>query len=138
MSFGVDLDSSSSVLDGNSTLTQFLDWPAHEHDVLYVVAGNESGPAGPVPTNEFNGITVAYSEKELDGIFRRVSASNNPNQDAVGPRTSIDIVAPGDRLGLTGPNETFPTFPDNTGTSFAAPHVTGQWHCCNNMRRPEE
>src|SRR4051812_14804521 len=41
MSFAIEL--TSGVSDGNSYLTQFVDWSARQHDVLYVAAwGNES------------------------------------------------------------------------------------------------
>jgi subtilisin family serine protease len=43
--------------------------------------------------------------------------------DALGERTSTDILAPGDLVDLADPNGAQP-FPQ-TGTSFAAPHVTG-------------
>ena len=35
---------------------------ARVHDALYVVAGNEGG-VNPVPTDEFNGVTVGYTER---------------------------------------------------------------------------
>lgn len=125
MSFGEDLDSGMT-LNGNSLLTLFVDWSATQHDVLYVVAGNEqSSPAGPVPTDDYNGLTVAASTKNADGVFRNVAVLNDFSEDAVGDRTSTDILAPGVQLDLTGPNGTFPAPPDNSGTSFAAPHVTG-------------
>ncbi len=125
MSIAVPLDASSSTLDGNSTLTQFIDWSATQDEVLYVVAGNEFGKPDSVPTDEFNGLTVAMSRRESDGVFRGVSTANDFNRDAVGPRFSIDILAPGQNLDLAGPNHTFAMQPNNSGTSFAAPHVTG-------------
>lgn len=129
LSFGLPLES-GMVLDGFSHLTQFLDWSASafQHDVLYVVAGNElSAPgSGPVPTDNYNGMTVAASGKIDDvGKFRRVASFNVFTMDAVGTRTSTDILAPGLVLDLTGVNGTFPEPPLNSGTSFAAPHVTG-------------
>jgi len=119
MSFGVPLEVAS--LNGNSLLTAFIDWSASQHDVLYVVAGNEGGNI-PVPTDEFNGMTVAASRKNAtDGVFRQVALTNDGSMDAAGNRTSIDILAPGVPIDLIGPNGNAVT---DSGTSFAAPHVT--------------
>jgi hypothetical protein len=53
MSFGLAFDSSSTTLDGSSTLTQFVDWSARVHDIVYVIAGSEhlypTPPGGFVP-----------------------------------------------------------------------------------------
>jgi hypothetical protein len=93
MSFGVELASSTSVYDGSSTLTQFIDWSANsnQHDVLYVVAGWELTVGdGTVPSDEFNGMTVAMSGKHPDdGVFREVSTSTSMirTQSALGLRS---------------------------------------------------
>jgi hypothetical protein len=129
MSFLVPLDP-GEMLDGNSTLTQFIDWSSSQHDRLYVVAGSEGGTDN-VPTDEFNGLTVAASKKEADGSFRKVAAFNdfNPDDDLdpepIGPRTATDLIAPGENLDLAGPNGELATGQDRFGTSYAAPHVTG-------------
>lgn len=125
MSFGIDLEGGFQ-LDGNSTLTQFVDWSTARHEVLYVVAGNEGGKP-PVPTDNFNGITVASSRKEDDGVFRGVEGGNQYGDevDAVGERTSTHILAPGLLIDVAGANGTQPPRGESTGTSFAAPHVTG-------------
>ena len=109
-----------AVLDGNSLLTQFVDWSANEHETLYVVAGNEGSGGIPVPTDNFNGLTVAFSRKN-DGVFRKVDSFNLFTEDAVGARTSTDILAPGRNIEVAslGGSEV-----GATGTSFAAPHVT--------------
>jgi hypothetical protein len=49
--------------DGNTVLTQFVDWSAHEHDVLYVLIGTQTSTTNPVPTDNFNGITVGASSQ---------------------------------------------------------------------------
>ena len=123
MSFGVP--EVGFQLDGTSTLTSFVDWSSQSQEVLYVVAGNDLDTLGPVPTDNFNGITVAASLKGDDGVFRRVSGINafDDNVDAVGIRTSTHILAPGFQIDVAGPNGSQPA-PRN-GTSFAAPHVTG-------------
>ena len=125
MSFGLPND--TQILDGSNTLTAFVDWSTVSHEVLYVVAGTEVGPIGPVPTDNFNGITVAASatSDDGDGVFRKVAVNNVYNEavDAFGPRTSTLILAPGYLVDVTGPNHVQPV--QQIGTSFAAPHVTG-------------
>jgi hypothetical protein len=111
--------------DGNSLITQFVDWSSHEHDVLYVLAGTELGPPATfvLPTDNFNGITVAASRQVGGaGSYDSVSLVNTFSSDAAGDRTSISLLAPGDPVDVTGRNSQ--TLVDS-GTSFAAPHVTG-------------
>ncbi|MGK7883405.1 MAG: S8 family serine peptidase [Crocosphaera sp.] len=119
MSFGNPLVGGNT-LNGNSLLTQFVDWSAQQHDTLYVVAGNEGGGI-PVPTDNYNGVDVAYSQI-LGNVFRQLNPGNTFNEDAEGARRSIDLVAPGTDIIM-------PTlgggFASSSGTSFAAPHVTG-------------
>jgi subtilisin family serine protease len=127
MSFGLELDSGFQ-FDGNSLLTQFVDWSAGFHNMLYVVSGNETGKPYGAPTDNFNGITVAASAKAADdGFYRRVSAANNYDEagDAFGDRTSTDILAPGQSIHVAGANGVIPPITESVGSSFAAPHVTG-------------
>jgi hypothetical protein len=107
-------------LDGNSLLTAGFDWSASRYNVLNVKAGNE-GTMVPVATDNFNGITVAASKK-ADNVYLQVSFLNTFNEDAVGERTSIDILAPGEDVELASLGNTHRI---GLGTSFAAPHVTG-------------
>jgi hypothetical protein len=98
-SFGVTLFPDS--LDGNALITQFVDWSASRHDVLYVVAGVEDSTIDlSLPTDNFNGITVAALTKESDGMYRRVGDFNiiDEEHDAVGFRTSTSLLAPGDEV----------------------------------------
>ncbi len=121
MSYGLSLD--SDTLDGSPLLTRFVDWSARVHDVLYVVSGNEDPGGRPIPTDEFNGMTVAYSEKDAGGEFNRLDAGNQFTEDAVGPRRSIDLAAPGTDILM--PELGGGAYALASGTSFAAPHVTG-------------
>jgi hypothetical protein len=111
-----------AVLDGNSLLTLGMDWMSRHYDVLQIVAGNEDPGVVVVPTDDFNGLTVAYTQK-ANGTYSRVGIFNDFDPDASGPRTSTDLVAPGDDLELASFNgaETM----DLPATSWAAPHVTG-------------
>jgi len=108
-------------LDGNSLLTQGVDWSSRVHDALYVVSGNEGSGGIPVPTDEYNGVTVAFSKK-VGGSYLQVDSGNFLGEDAHGPRRSIDLVAPGADVTMPALGGTFAAA---SGTSFAAPHVTG-------------
>ena len=121
LSFGRALKQGAK-LDGSSLETLGLDWSAGKFDTLYVVAGNEGSGGFPLPTDEFNGLTVAYTKKASDGIFKELDADNYLLEDAEGARRSVDIVAPGRNIKMPALGAGDIT---NSGTSFAAPHVTG-------------
>lgn len=119
-------------LDGNALLTQCVDWSARVHDVLYVIAGNQGSGGIPIPTDQYNGITTAYTAKRQDkykkvdfanlsalpvGVGRRLVA----REIDAGTRRAVSLVAPGnniDTYDLSGQVNQV------SGTSFAAPHVT--------------
>ncbi|NEQ99346.1 MAG: S8 family serine peptidase [Cyanothece sp. SIO2G6] len=119
-------------LDGNALLTLCIDWSSTTHDILYVIAGNQGAGGIPIPTDHFNGLTVTNST-QVDGQFTKVDYSSlssepeliiggNPELETnVGSRRSINIVAPGTRLRMFNPDGRVIR---QTGTSFAAPHVT--------------
>lgn len=119
-------------LDGNALLTRCVDWSARVHDVLYVIAGNQGGGGIPIPTDNYNGINVAYATQR-NGRFSKVDFANLSAQPTgigrrliarelnVGTRRSINLVAPGDKITLVNlRGRTIRA----SGTSFAAPHVT--------------
>ena len=118
-------------LDGNALLTQCIDWSARVHKLLYVIAGNQGRGGIPIPTDNFNGINVAYSTR-VDGKFMRVDSANlgseptfnSPNSSRPeaneGSRRSINLVAPGSEIEMFQPNGARTV---SSGTSFAAPHV---------------
>ena len=111
--------------NGNSTLSLFIDWSARVHDVLYVASGKQKVEIAAVPADNFNGITVAFSKKNSNGVYSDVDPSNvliTHPPGASSNRTFIDIVAPGeDILEADRGNSTS----IKSGTSTAAPHVTG-------------
>ncbi|MGC8713126.1 MAG: S8 family serine peptidase [Leptodesmis sp.] len=117
-------------LDGNALLTQCVDWSSRVHNVLYVVAGNQGRGGISIPTDNYNGINVAFTTRIQD-VFARVDFANLGDpafgaveglESNVGPRRSIGLVAPGNEVSLVNPNGSVTT---SSGTSFAAPHVTG-------------
>ncbi|MEM1367893.1 MAG: S8 family serine peptidase [Cyanobacteria bacterium P01_H01_bin.15] len=136
LSFGESLERDPrehASLDGNALLTQCLDWSAQHHNVLYVVAGNQGQGGIPIPTDQFNGITTAYTAKrqrqftKVDfanlsakpmGVGRRL-IRREVNQ---GGRRGISLLAPGHKISVRKLNGQVAQV---SGTSFAAPHVTG-------------
>lgn len=111
--------------DGNSYFTQFVDWSAQRHDVLYVVAWGNADELELVrkPADNFNGITVASSEQVgEDGPYRRFSMSTNFFEDDPSDAQRIDILAPGTNVPVTGWDENLSFV---GGSSFAAPTVVG-------------
>lgn len=134
-SFGETLERDPRVnarLDGNALLTQCIDWSSRFHNVLYAIAGNQGKGGIPIPTDNYNGINVAFSSRR-DGIFTKVDVSNlsdikvglagrlNGKEVNLGIRRAIGLVAPGSNISLLNPNGKVTKV---TGTSFAAPHVT--------------
>lgn len=121
------------VLDGNALLTQCIDWSSRVHGALYVIAGNQGRGGIPIPTDNFNGINVAYSRRE-NGRFTRLDYANLGSEPTVqsrrspspetneGPRRSINLVAPGSDIEMIDPNGQVRM---SSGTSFASPHVVG-------------
>lgn len=119
-------------LDGNALLTQCIDWSARVHDVVYVVAGNQGKGGIPIPTDNFNGMTIAFT-KRVNGIFAKVDFANIGDatqrllkrndgvETNLGGRRGISLSAPGSKIPVAN-LEGKPTIA--IGTSFAAPHVT--------------
>jgi len=136
-SFGETLERDSrpqAILDGNALLTQCVDWSARVHNVLYVIAGNQGKGGIPIPTDNFNGVNVAFTTRR-QGIFDKVETSNLAGAPGIvgtklvgretdlGGRQAISLVAPGSNLKLINLDGT--TTPPISGTSFAAPQVVG-------------
>ncbi len=136
LSFGEPLERDprpNAKLDGNALLTQCLDWSARVHNVVYVVAGNQGKGGIAIPTDNYNGINVAYTNLR-QGIYRKLDFANlseapigtakniEDREVNINHRRSIGLVAPGGNLRLY--NLAGKAIAAN-GTSFAAPHVTG-------------
>jgi len=134
-SFGESLERDArpeASLDGNALLTLCVDWSARVHDVLYAIAGNQGQGGIPIPTDNYNGVTLAYTTRRGDefakidfanlsaapvGIGRRLIA----REINVGARRAVSLVAPGSQIELV-------TLDGRTirasGSSFATPHLT--------------
>jgi subtilisin family serine protease len=122
VNFSFGQDRGSTPLEGNSLLTLFQDWSAHTKDALYVDAGSETGHTDSVPTDNFNGMTIGMTAKASDGVYRLVDPSNVITPQDLGGRTYVSLLAPGRDVQVRGPAGSNST---QSGTSFAAPHVTG-------------
>jgi len=134
MSFGHPIEEFVERLDGKSHLTQFVDWSARIEDILYVAAWNNGDDfQSQSPSDNFNGMTIASAEMltpQTSSVYGKFSSSINAPvnslHDADGPRTSIDLIAPGDEIRLleTGEqgNQNEVT---RAGSSYTVPHVTG-------------
>jgi hypothetical protein len=119
-------------LDGNSLLTQCIDWSARVHDTLYVIAGNQGSGGIPIPTDNYNGINTAYSTQR-NGFFTKVDFANiSAVPEGVGRtfiareinlhgRRSIGLIAPGSKINVY---DLYGSQLEVSGTSFAAPHIT--------------
>lgn len=134
-SFGESLqrdERENAILDGNALLTQCIDWSARVHNVLYAVAGNQGKGGIPIPTDQYNGITTAYSMAR-QGQFNKVDFANLSTlpegsgsrlikrEINDGQRRAIALIAPGSKIGVY---DLAGQVKEVSGTSFAAPHIT--------------
>lgn len=121
-----------AVLDGNALLTLCIDWSANAHNVLYVIAGNQGYGGISIPTDQFNGMTIA-SSRPVEGVYNRMDMSSLGGafdgafsgltglETNTGGRRLISLLAPGRDVSLvSAAGRVY----ESTGTSFAAPHVT--------------
>ena len=135
-SFGESLERDErdpALLDGKSLLTSCIDWSAKQHNSLYIVAGNQGTGGIPIPTDNFNGITTAYTTKR-GGEFKKVDFANLSalpvgigrsfikKEINFGRRRAISLLAPGGQISLYNQKGKIEQV---SGTSFAAPHITG-------------
>ncbi len=111
--------------DPNNPLTTLVDWSVAKHNVLYVVArGNQDRAEYNYPSNSYYGISVGSTEQVRDvaNQYRKVANTSNNFTRGKANRILTHIVAPGKHLRVAeqgGGTEW------GSGSSFAAPHVTG-------------
>lgn len=121
------------LLDGNALLTQCIDWSTRVHNVVYAIAGNQGKGGISIPTDNYNGVNVAFSSLR-GGMFQKLDVSNLAmisegfgrrlvgKEFNLGGRNGIGIVAPGNNIPVIKANGRRGKV---TGTSFATPQVTG-------------
>jgi Subtilase family len=134
-SFGETLQEdprANAMLDGKALLTLCVDWSSRVHNVLYVIAGNQGLGGIPIPTDNYNGVNVAFTTL-YNGVFSKIDLANlgtnftgifsrlSGFESNVDNRRLITLAAPGSNLEImTMDGQVTQT----SGTSFAAPHVT--------------
>jgi len=119
-------------LDGKALLTLCVDWSSRVHDVLYVIAGNQGMGGIPIPTDNYNGVNVAFTTL-YNGVFSKIDLANLGTnftgvfsrltgfESNVDNRRLITLAAPGSNLEIMTMDG---RVTQTSGTSFAAPHVT--------------
>ena len=135
-SFGESLERDErdeALLDGKALLTSCVDWSAKQHDTLYIIAGNQGKGGIPIPTDNFNGITTAYTTKR-EGEYKKVDFANLSalpigigrsfikKEINFGRRRAVSLLAPGGQISVYNQKGKIEQV---SGTSFAAPHITG-------------
>lgn len=154
-SFGEPLEEDprpQAKLDGNALLTLCVDWLAITYNTVPVIAGNQGKGGIPIPTDQYNGITVAFT-RAVGDIYRQVDRGNfieepyidrNGNgrydrgeyytdlnkdkrwsqgvESPASNRRSLSLLAPGNDIILPDLRSKFTSV---SGSSFAAPHVVG-------------
>src|SRR5581483_4581840 len=122
LSYGILPVAGSGVTNGSDPFTLFVDWSGRRHDVLYIAAGNENSADGfTVPMDNYNGIIVGATTLK-GGEFRQVADFNRFDQPPIDGRRMVSLLAPGTDINMAGLNDATRTA---SGTSYAAPHVTG-------------
>ncbi len=116
--------------DGESVLSRFVDAIVSEYGIVWVNAAGNSGPSSSsleIPGDSMNCISVANFKDNNDpnpsawSIFD--SSSRGPTLDG---RKKPDLAAPGTNIKSCNSNwESSDDFVLKSGTSMAAPHVTG-------------
>jgi hypothetical protein len=106
---------------GTALLSEYVDWSARVNNVLYAISGNEGKGGFAIPTDNYNGITVSFTQQDGAGVFDQINAGNNFTEAPANGRNVVGLTAPGTNINLTGINSSYYTA---SGTSFAAPQVT--------------
>lgn len=106
-SFAIELgDPLLEIADGNSHITQYLDWSSREYDLLYSIGwSNAEDPARRAMVDSYNNIVVASSDSLNDqtATYSKFAAHNNTEGRPVGERAGIHILAPGTFMRLRAP-----------------------------------
>jgi subtilisin family serine protease len=119
-------------LDGNALLTQCIDWLSLKHNSLFIVAGNQGKGGIPIPTDNYNGMTISFTRRvgeeyskidfsNIGDTYPRILKRNDGVETSLGGRRSLSLTAPGSKINVANLKGEQTT---SIGSSFAAPHVT--------------
>lgn len=114
--------------DGRSWLTKYIDQRIYIDNItMVVITGNKEFIFNQfgnilVPGDTYNGITTGAT----DETFNKVIGSSGHGLTDSPQRTKVDVVAPGENIHSCNADwATEDDFDLHSGTSFAAPHVSG-------------
>lgn len=125
----LSLNTGAASNGGNASLDLMLDWAAHSRGVLSAVSAGNIGQANPntnqvrSPASAYNVLAVGRTTADFQNVH--TDSAQGPTSDG---RIKPDLLAPGTSITTLsddweGPaNSNFRTM---SGTSFAAPHVSG-------------
>jgi subtilisin family serine protease len=114
---------------GSEYTARVIDDEVYDHDQVYVFSAGNSGPAGGtigVPGVAKNAFTVGsvYDHEQSNLEPPGTVASSSSRGPALDGRWKPNVVAPGNRIrSVLG--ETLDDYTNKSGTSMAAPHVSG-------------
>jgi hypothetical protein len=117
-------------IDGNNFVNLGLDWisgtgqtTSGKNSLIVYGSGNRLTPPNILPA-AYNGLVVASTEKDGNGVFNKVNANNSAFHTATdNGRQFINLVAPG--VDIRVPRLGNPPYDTESGSSLAAPQVTG-------------
>ncbi|VVB50830.1 Subtilisin-like serine protease [uncultured archaeon] len=119
------------VVDGSEKITKVVDYLIYNKAVNIITAvGNEKTDYPRVPADAYNSISVGATTGHDDGynkVWRNILSGGSNGGMTDDGRTKVDVVAPGQDIYSLNKNwnATGQLYTAATGTSLAAPHVSG-------------
>jgi len=123
--------------DGNSQIAKYVDYVVHTAGVTWVKSAGNSGPGcagtdgtGHVtsPADAYNVVSVGWETYEFNAIHdcSSIGYTDDDRDGAWDDRCAVRLCAPGSAVTSTNNNwETQDDFTPMSGSSMAAPHVSG-------------
>lgn len=123
LQMSLNIYNENDVTNASHQLSRFIDRVVYENSTPYIIsAGNYRSDYNPdtkivVPADAYNSISVGATDEDFDRVW-----SGSGHGLTTDGRTKVDVVAPGENIMSCGLNNNFVS---ETGTSMAAPHVSG-------------
>lgn len=110
--------------DGTSSWSKYVDYIVDKYDVVWVnsIGNNQPSPRAPGGTYNVIGVGATDDKNTVSRSDDSVASFSPPGQTSDN-RKKPDVVAPGKNIHTTTNSG---GFVDASGTSFSAPHVTGE------------